>query len=110
VGTDSLGNKYFENYNPYEEVPGEYLAFEHHLKAKVDAAGEDLMNSLSVYPGDRLYTGRQRWVDYSQVSDHTCPSPRLRGCGRFCKIAHLISSMAPLFLRSEQDDFNASRE
>lgn len=22
VGTDSLGNKYFENYNPYEEVPG----------------------------------------------------------------------------------------
>lgn len=26
VGTDSLGNKYYENMNPSEEVPGEHSA------------------------------------------------------------------------------------
>lgn len=51
VGTDQFGNRYFENRNPTEEVPGESVA--------------------SPYPGTRtepsLSQGRHRWMDFAQV-------------------------------------------
>jgi NADH:ubiquinone oxidoreductase subunit len=45
VGTDELGNRYFENMNPAEEVPGKF------------SLGD-------MYEADEI--GRQRWIDYSQ--------------------------------------------
>jgi hypothetical protein len=45
VGTDSLGNKYFENYNPYEEVPGTSELWE--SEVDIWTAGSDARHRIA---------------------------------------------------------------
>lgn len=54
VGTDQMGNRYYENNNPMEEVPG--------MSRCPDLA--DMARRLIEYI--LTVAGRQRWVDYAQ--------------------------------------------
>lgn len=50
VGTDSLGNKYFENYNPYEEVPGASG-----IRSSVSGQTQNTVISCPFSPTPRLF-------------------------------------------------------
>jgi hypothetical protein len=52
-----FGNKYYENLNVEEEIPG----FLSHL------SGCDLSN---------IFVGRHRWMEFSQVRNQACCIPR----------------------------------
>ncbi|KAJ3998616.1 NDUFA12-domain-containing protein [Lentinula boryana] len=57
VGTDQFGNRYFENMNGEEEIPG--------------ALGVSIFNAYVLFK----FVGRQRWVDFAQHEYHASQVP-----------------------------------
>lgn len=62
TGEDSFGNRYYENLNGEEEVPGELLGWRGMWGCQSVKIGIALMLSLIT-----LRLGRHRWVDIAQV-------------------------------------------